>query len=137
MIPAQEDDEPDTRTVQEWLEDEVVPLIDAWEEDRYPVIIEYTERKLVWVEADSAANAVRRMEGDSEWYERMPGATTLGYTVAFEKPDSWEWHGGPHSGDAVYCEEFGPKWQCPTCKWSDLQPRWAHKVDCPDRPGKR
>lgn len=126
-----EDDEPDTRTNQEYLEDEVIPLIRD-DETLYAVVIEVTESKLVWLAADSAEDAVKRLERNSEWYELLgPESPTLDYSVTFDEVPSHAWTGGMYQ-DAVYTEEMGPRWQCPHCKHGGLHPqRVIHEEMCP------
>lgn len=61
------------------------------DEDRYPVIVEYTYRHVVWVAAGSAEHAARAIESDA--YEYTDDSKTLveaGWSVNAPKP--WDRH---------------------------------------------
>lgn len=67
--------------------------------DRYPVIVEYTMRHVVWVEAASSADAAEEISDTA--YEWTDDATTLmSATWKTSEPDSWDWDDIEYGGDS-------------------------------------
>lgn len=129
------DEDEDDRTVLEWLEDEVKPLIDRYEQTRYPVIVAYTEYKVAWVEGSSAEDALKRIREDGDWYERVPQSEpAIDADVSFDHPDLHQWV-DTYFGNGVYTEPQGCRWQCPHCPHGGLNP--AHVIHVPGCPNRR
>jgi hypothetical protein len=62
------------------LDDQAEPFdVDVLDEPdtSYPVIVSVTKEYVVWVEAVSIADAVRRVRNDPEWYERIKDGENL------------------------------------------------------------
>lgn len=98
------------------------------EADRYPVIITTTQRYVVWVEAESAKDALGSTKDNSEWYELISGETAIDADYEIEAPDRWENH-------LVYEHRMGPNQGCQTCNapqpWEHLFPLVQHTEVCP------
>jgi hypothetical protein len=100
---------------------------DPWAEgERYPVVLEVTNRHLVWVEAESPEDAVKILQNDGEWYERIGSDNpAFDYRAETHTADPWE-----YSRDKI-----GPLRLCGSC--GGRQPEMAlgisHKPDCPTR----
>lgn len=131
----EEDDEEDYRTVLEWLEDEVVPQIEPYAQDRFPVIVAYTEYKVAWIEGENREDALKRIQQDGDWYERISKSDpAIDYDVSFDHPDPYQW-ADSYFGNAVYTDEHGPLWACPHCGHRGMKASSViHKPECPDRP---
>lgn len=103
-------------------------------QDKYPVIVETTERHLVWVEADSLKDAVESLSDDPEWYEAVTPANRIegGYSYQMEAPEDHSWDWEVYGYDRVE----GPRQACTECKAVAHSVRWGlwHKDTCPQRP---
>lgn len=132
---VEDEEEPDDRTIQEYLEDEVIPLIDPWDKTRYPVIAALTEYRVMWVDGDSPQDALERIRQDGDWYERLDrNSPAIDCDVSFEPPDPHQWV-DTYFGNGVYTDEHGPLWACPHCGHRGQRARNViHKPECPDRP---
>lgn len=75
---------------------------------RYPVVITTTQRYVVWVEAETAKDAVGGTKDNSEWYELISGETAIDADYEIEAPDHWENH-------LVHEHRVGPNRGCQTC----------------------
>lgn len=94
----------------------------------YPVVITTTQRYVVWVEAETAKDAVEGTKDNSEWYELISGETAIDADYEIEAPDRWEHH-------AVYEHRIGPARGCQTCNapqaWEEVVHVVQHTVACP------
>ncbi|MEU0659564.1 hypothetical protein [Streptomyces lavendulocolor] len=101
---------------------------------RYPVIVETTERHLVWLEADDPKDALRRLEGDGSWYEYLSNDTRLDdyYGISMALPESYEW-------SHVYNKKHGPVRGCSDCGGSayEVGAKVWHRDNCPGGGGCR
>jgi hypothetical protein len=82
----------------------------AYEQDRYPVIVDVTQRYVLWVEADDADDALTSVKDDGSWYERLEGETEVTAWHEVSAPDRYDIR------TEVYGEPFGPARQCPECQ---------------------
>lgn len=58
----------------------------------YPVIVMEHKEHVVWVQADSLADALDQLKNDPEWYESISDQETLcGFWQDMSTPDKWEW----------------------------------------------
>lgn len=98
------------------------------EGDRYPVIITTTQRYVVWVEAETAKDALDSTKDNSEWYELLDGETAIDANYEIEAPDRWENH-------LVYEHRMGPNRGCQTCNAPQIQEQVVntvlHAEECP------
>jgi hypothetical protein len=97
---------------------------------RFPVQITTSETRIVWVEAESQAQAVKATQDDPEWYE-IPGfkeAEVIEYSVDADPPESWHWEGAVYPSSP---ESWGPFPICPVCENPPHSRRIHHKPQCP------
>ena len=59
-------------------------------ETRYPVLVTYTHEHVVWVEAESQADALRQMQ-DAPYEHTSDGETLARLDMEVTAPDKWEW----------------------------------------------
>jgi hypothetical protein len=102
-----------------------------WEgQDKYPVIVETTQRHLVWVEADDLEEAVECFGDDPDWYEALTPQNQVegGYDWSVEAPEghSWDWEVYP------FTRVEGPRQACTECGTVAHDVRWKpwHKEGC-------
>lgn len=100
-------------------------------ENRYPVIVETSERHLVWIEGKDHDDALERLSNDSDWYEEINSQTRIegGYSVSMEKPDEHNWDWEVYTSDRIY----GPKRGCSKCGTEEYAIGYGvwHKDSCP------
>lgn len=66
----------------------------------YPVIVKTVQEHVVWVEADSAAEAYEQLSDESDWYERIDERTTLAGSWHEVRPiETWDWDTVERGGD--------------------------------------
>ncbi|MEV7466212.1 hypothetical protein AB0O20_06805 [Streptomyces kronopolitis] len=102
-----------------------------WEgQDKYPVIVETTQRHLVWVEADNLKEAVETLGGDPDWYEELTPQNQIddGYDWSVEAPEDWDWGGDVYP----FTRAEGPRQACTECGTVAHDVRWKpwHKEGC-------
>lgn len=102
---------------------------------RYPVQIETSETYVVWVEADTAEEAVQQVRDDSEWYEHIQGASPVSTGVDTTEVDSWYWD----APEGVYHEPMGPLDQCRLCHapCHSVRTPMNHTPDCSEQIARR
>lgn len=95
---------------------------------RYPVVITTTQRYVVWVEAETAKDAVEGTKDNSEWYELISGETAIDADYEIEAPEGWENH-------LVHEHRVGPNRGCQTCNapqvWEQVVHFVQHTEACP------
>ncbi|GAA0705049.1 hypothetical protein GCM10010193_70110 [Kitasatospora atroaurantiaca] len=101
-----------------------------YEQDEYPVVIEVTERRIIWVEADSADEAVKAVRNDGSWYERIPsGEPAIDGWHEVRPPHPHELQHDIHGNQGP----AGPAPQCQECKERPYGPGLlltAHTENC-------
>lgn len=80
---------------------------DPWAEgERYPVVLEVTNRHLVWIEAESPEQALKILQEDGSWYERIGDDPAFDYRVETHTADAWE-YGRDKLGPLQLCQACG------------------------------
>lgn len=99
------------------------------QEDRYPVIVEVTQKYVLWLEGTSAEDVAQRLSDDSEWYEEIKDVEPVDHSFTAEAPEAWDRY-------LVYPSKLGPAQGCCVCEmsqpWDGHLSTWVyHKPECP------
>lgn len=99
------------------------------EQDRYPVIVEVTQKYVLWLEGTSAEDVAQRLSDDGEWYEEIRDAEPVDHSFTAEAPEAWDRY-------LVYPRKLGPAQGCAVCEmsqpWDGHLSTWVyHKPECP------
>lgn len=115
MTITDHDDE-DTRTVAELIEDLPEPI------QYYPVILEVTERRVAWVEAESQQDAYDSLEDDAYDYWKDAEADDFSAGLGRINPaDRWN-HYDYETAREIH--DMGPAEGCQECGGSSNYVRW-------------
>lgn len=74
----------------------------------WPILVEITEKRIIWADGPTREKAIESFNHDGEWYER-PGIqdTAFDYDVQAREPYDWEMRDGAWR-DIVRREVYGP-----------------------------
>lgn len=105
-------------------------------EDSFPVMVEVTTTHVIWVAADDQEAAVKAVERDGSWYERIGPESAVDHAMAASSPHRYDWEWRVYSGghDAPDTTN-GPFRRCAACG-GEAHSEYGyvhHRLECEER----